>query len=100
MSTQSQIGYSRSVPEAGPPHGRQQLLSVWSRGRKPLRPEGREIVRILALIKTGWEALAEFGLRTLGEGLWNGWTSPKPLTCTCVILKQHLTVQLGEVFTA
>lgn len=48
----------------------------------------REIVWILAL--TGWEALAEFGLRTLGGGVVEWVDKPKASHLHfCVIFKQH-----------
>ena len=69
----------------------QAALSVWSRGRKQLRPEGAErLCGSWPWLATGWEALEECGLRTLGGGVVKWWTSPKPLPCTSVfVVKQH-----------
>lgn len=56
----------------------QAALSVWSRGRKQLRPEGAErLCGSWPWLATGWEALEEFGLRTLGGGVAEWVDKPK-----------------------
>lgn len=69
----------------------QAALSVWSRGRKQLRPEGAErLCGSWPWLATGWEALAEFGLRTLGGGVVEWVDKPKASHLHfCVIFKQH-----------